>query len=262
MPETKLDFEKWVLSRKAAESASKGDAFGEAFLAEMDAVADIERSGWAFELAGRVAARLQATDAADLRKQPVVFWSKHRTAFTVSGRYIYVSRRLLEEALPEDAVAFVFAHELAHHRLGHLKQVLTDLKTMGPLSVAAMAAQLANHFLRSPAHEASADAWALSRCLDAGYDGHACLRVFDVLQNIAEDYGDLDMAYGRGDSEQLATRELNRTARPKWRNALDDAVARLDRGAWEVLRGHPSLCDRRAALEATIAKESKERSSP
>jgi Peptidase family M48 len=263
MPETKLDFEKWVQARKAAELSSRNDELGEAFLAAMDDATEIERSGWAFELAERVATRVQSIDAAEIRKRAIVYWSKWRMAFTISGRYIYVSRRLLEEALPEDAVAFGFAHELAHHRLGHVKQaVASGNAATDALSLAAMAAQAAAGFFRSPANEASADAWALSRCRAVGYDGRACPRVFDLLQNVAEDYGDTDMAYGRGDAEQLAARELDRDAKPRWRDALDSALARLDLDAWELLRGYRSLADRRAALEACIAKESDETSTP
>lgn len=41
-------------------------------------------------------------------------------AFTMPGRRIHVSRELLSRGLGELGLAFIIAHEMAHHDLGHL----------------------------------------------------------------------------------------------------------------------------------------------
>src|SRR5262249_22070012 len=152
------------------------DAIGEELRRFVGAETEIEERGWAADLARTVADRVQRADRADQRKTPVVFWSGERTAFAAPGRYVYLSRRLLEESLPEDAVAFVFAHELAHHRLGHVRRVLPALRAVRHLpgaSVASLLAQVAIRLATSPEMERAADAWAIERCLDVGYDGRA-----------------------------------------------------------------------------------------
>jgi predicted Zn-dependent protease len=68
----------------------------------------------------RVAQRLQADVEEEKRLRVEVPWIEAFTAFTVPGRYIYVSRRLLELCRSDESVAFLIAHEVAHHRLGHL----------------------------------------------------------------------------------------------------------------------------------------------
>jgi hypothetical protein len=249
---THLDFEAW-LQRRAADIDDQ--AIGEdvrRFVAEETV---IEERGWAVDLAREVADRVQRAERADERKTPVVFWSGQRTAFAAPGRYVYVSRRLLEEAMPKDAVAFVFAHELAHHRLGHVRRVLPALRAVRHVPGAAAlssVAQIAIRIATSPEMERAADAWAIGRCLDVGYNGHACLRLFDVLKKLALDLGDREMAYGHGDAEALAARELERDQRPAWHNKLSDLAGRATRARWERLRGYPSLADRRRRVEEIV----------
>ncbi|WP_394828943.1 M48 family metalloprotease [Pendulispora albinea] len=255
MQDVKLDFQAWLTARRDAELSAESDALGEELLTWMDEQVVLEKSGWAPELCERVATRLQGADPTSLRKRPVVFWSEQRTAFAVPGRYIYVGRRLLEEAMPEDAVALLFAHELAHHRLGHVKQMLPALRWARQLPIARVASFLAVTAVRlvtSREQEAKADAWALDRCLDVGYDGRACLQLFDVLRTVAENYGDLDMAFGPDDVESAAQRELDKDGRPEWRNALSALRERATRARWELMRGYPSIRDRRARLEARL----------
>jgi Zn-dependent protease with chaperone function len=256
MPETKLDFDGWLSRRKAIEATQEEDEFGQRFFAALEAEADVEKTGWAAELAERVAARVQESDPPAMHKRPVVYWSKHRTAFAVPGRNIYLSRRLLEEALPEDAIAFAFAHELAHSRLGHVKQVLPTLKSTGG-ELVTFAAQVAAHVFRSSEQEADADAWAFSRCRDVGYDPRACLRLFDLLGNIAADYRDGEMAYGRGDAEKLAGQELERDRQSAWEKTFAGIIGRVEKVRWEILRGYPSIRERRERLEAILARDSK-----
>ena len=256
MTHGKLDFQGWLRRRAEHEVENADDALGEAFFEEVAAATDIETSGWAFELAHRAAARIQAGDPEAARKTPVVFWSAQRTAFAVPGKRIYLGRRLLEESMPEDAVAFTFAHELAHHRLGHVQTLLPALRVarrvpgVGLVSVVAMGAA---RLVSSRHNEAAADRWALERCVKAGYDGAACLRIFDVLRRIAEDHHDLDMAHGPGDVERAAAGELLRDEQAPWKNRLSDLGERVSRVQWEVLRGYPSLRERRERLAAHLA---------
>ncbi|WP_394834245.1 M48 family metalloprotease [Pendulispora rubella] len=257
MDDVKLDFQAWLAARRDSELSDESDALGDELLAWMDEQVVVEKSGWAPELCERVATRLQAADPASIRKRPVVFWSEQRTAFAVPGRYIYVGRRLIEEAMPEDAVAFLFAHELAHHRLGHTKQLVPALRWAKHLPVAQVASFLAVAAVRlatSREQEIDADAWAFERCLEVGYDGRACLRLFDVLRKVAEDYGDLDMAHGPDDVEAAAQRELDKHRQPEWRTALSALLDRGARARWEMGRGYPSIRDRRARLEARLAE--------
>jgi predicted Zn-dependent protease len=255
-----LDFEAWLKQRAAddrrecggAIGTSADDALGEEVRRLVSEETVIEDDGWAAELARTVADRVQREDRAGERKTPVVFWSGQRTAFAAPGRYVYLSRSLLEEAMPEDAVAFVFAHELGHHRLGHVRRVLPALRFVRHLpgaAVASFVAQMAIRLATSPEMESAADEFAIGRCLDAGYDGRACLRLFDVLKRLAEDRGDGEMAHGFGDPDELAARELARERRPAWQNAFSDLTGRAARVRWERLRGYPSLADRRLRVE-------------
>ncbi len=261
MKSVELDFQAWLSARAEKEAATRDDAFGEKILAWMDEHTVLERTGWAPELCERVATRLQARDAPEIRKQPIVYWSENRTALAIPGRYVYISRRLIEEAMPEDAVAFLFAHELAHHRLGHTKKIVPALERVRHLPIAhalSFIAVAATRLVRSREQEAQADAWALARCLEVGYDGHACLKLFDVLRNVAENYGDLDMAFGAFDPEASAGRALEEDVKgrepPAWRKAISELLDRGARTRWELSRGYPSIRDRRARLEAILAQ--------
>jgi predicted Zn-dependent protease len=245
-----LDFEAW-LRRRAAEVDD--DALGEDVRRLVAESTEIEERGWAADLARKVAARVQKGDREP--KTAIVFWSAERTAFAAPGRYVYLSRSLLEEALPEDAVAFVFAHELGHHRLGHVRRVLPALRVVRHLpgaEAASFVAKIAIRLATSPEMERAADEFAIERCLEVGYEGRACLRLFDVLKKIAEDRGDLEMAHGFGDPEELAARELERSSRPAWQNALADLKGRAAQLRWERVRGYPSIADRRLHVERIV----------
>ncbi len=153
----------------------------------------IEREGWAAERAARVTAQLQR-DRAD-RFETLVVWSDEHTAFTGPGRTVYFGRRLLERLPDDDAAAFVIAHEIAHHRLGHvpaLPKVTIQLPIK--LVVAALATWIAGM-----QHERDADLLAIEMCIAAGYDVERCLHALEHLTNVALDYGDVDGVLGPED---------------------------------------------------------------
>ena len=99
---------------------AEGASFGEWLYKEIAANAHIEKNGFMPERVRTVTDKLQATRAPTDRFTAVVPWLDSFSAFTAPGKYIYFSRRLLERCPHEDAVAFVIAHEIAHHDLGHL----------------------------------------------------------------------------------------------------------------------------------------------
>jgi predicted Zn-dependent protease len=159
----------------------------------------VETNGWPVELVDRVANRLQADiDEAD-RLRVEVPWMEAFTVFTAPGNYIYVSRRLLEVCRTEETVAFVIAHEIAHHRLGHLDVFPDWLADIPGAHIAVFLAALYRSIearLYGPEAEAQADRSAIDLCIKAGYEANKCLEIFEVLEKFALDMRDLDMVFG------------------------------------------------------------------
>ncbi|MGE0551730.1 MAG: M48 family metalloprotease [Kofleriaceae bacterium] len=151
----------------------------------------IERGGWAVERVARVLDRLQPDAPPAERFEAIVFWAHVHGAFTGAGSTIYVSRRLLERLPDDEAVAFVMAHEIAHHRLGHVPN--TDWWAMVPARVAIA---LLRRQVCGPEDEREADLLAIEMCVDAGYDVERAIVAFDVLRQVSLDYGDVEGAVG------------------------------------------------------------------
>jgi hypothetical protein len=200
----------------------------------------IEKSGWAPERVERVAQRLQSVVPEGERLVVVVPWMDMVTAFTAPGRYIYFSRRLLERCPDDDSAAFVIAHEIAHHQLGHLRIFPHRLAALARVSggwIAAASVHAIERAMYGPDHESAADHRALDLCLQAGYDGQKCIHVFEILEQHALDVGDIAGTFG------LDT------------NSEDDSAAdtpwttRLRTWTWERMRGYPATRDRLGALE-------------
>lgn len=222
------DFELW-----------NGLTFGEWLYREICAEEFIERNGWAPESVKRVADRLQAGRDEDQQLEMVVPWIPIPTAFTGPGRYVYVTRRLLERCRHDEMIAFIVAHELAHHELGHVELFRGAFKGMS--STLAGKAALIVYWsvykrLYGPEREMEADRTALELCLKAGYDGSRCLQIFDLLESFALDEGDIDMVYGPDvDSDE----ELSPDAPLK---------TKIQIWLWQRLRGYLPIRDRKAAL--------------
>ena len=195
----------------------------------------VESTGWAPEKVTRVAQRLQADVEEDKRLLVEVPWIEEFTAFTAPGRYIYVSRRLLELCRSDEAVAFVIAHELAHHRLGHL-DIFPDWFAQLPGSQMAV---LMGALYRSiaarvygPENEVKADLAGIDLCIKAGYEPKKCLEIFDVLEKFALDMGDLDMVFGPDEADD----ELDPDA---------PLSTKLRIWIWQRTRGYLPIRDRR-----------------
>lgn len=191
-----------------------------------------EREPWALEQARSVAERLQAGRPPEERLHVEVLWTAEVNAFTAPGRWVYLSRRLMERCLYEDAVAMVVAHEIAHHDLGHLDGV-------SPLL------WMARQRLHGPEDEAQADAHGFNLCLAAGYDPWRALHLFDVLEAHALDVGARSAVFG---PEKVIDAAL--ADEPEWK---------IELLRWVHTRrtGYLPLRERKAALaeayEAAIA---------
>lgn len=156
--------------------------------------------GWAAEQAARVSHRLNAarTGRSPLA-DPVVLWMATPTAFTTPGGRIYLSRALVE-LLPDDgAVAFVVAHEMAHHDLGHLSIPPELAKALAGVPVAARAAivgRQALHAWMRPEWELAADQAGLELCVRAGYGHLGAQKALRTLERWALDHRALDDVFG------------------------------------------------------------------
>jgi hypothetical protein len=177
-----------------------GELFGEWLYKEIAANAHIEQNGFMPDRVRAVAARLQDDRPAAERYVAIVPWLDSFYAFTGPGKYVYFGRRLLERGPHEDSVAFVVAHEIAHHDLGHLNYFAGPLaRRMASLSAGALAVLFFRTLLRrvySPEQEMAADYRAVDLCIRAGYHPDKFLYLFHVLELIFLDYGDLKGVFG------------------------------------------------------------------
>lgn len=158
-----------------------------------------ETEAWATERVARVMARLNAERMDAEPKEGIILLLPRSRAFTTIGRYVYISRRLLERLPSDDEAAFVLAHEIAHHDCGHLA-LYQGWSSWIPRSkvTSYLATHLAlmEHGLYGPEKEAQADLYAIQLCLDAGYDGDRCAHLFEILENESLDEGDYDGVFG------------------------------------------------------------------
>lgn len=223
----------------APERQSDADLeFGDWLYRELTADVHREETGWAPERVERVAARLQADRAEEVRLVPIVLWIRVFTAFTTVGRYIYVGRRLLERCADDESAAFLVAHEIAHHDLGHLSApdwLPEGVRKRGGRIMASLYASMA-HRVHGPERECAADRHALDLCVRAGYDPVKCLELFGVLERYAAEVGDEDMIHGPdADSDDELAPDASWGTRARiW--------------LWQRSRGYLPIRDRHGAL--------------
>jgi predicted Zn-dependent protease len=215
------------------------DSFGDWLHQQITETFCLEQEAWAIDRVRRVSDRLQAGLAPSERYIVEIPWIDLFTAFTAPGRYIYFCRLLYERCATDEHVAFVIAHEIAHHELGHLDLFTGWARRAISLPGSTLLAS-ALHALESrlygPEKECEADRYALDLCRAAGYDGRLCLGVFDALEQYALDMRDLDMVYGL-DAE--ADDELDENA--PWTTKAQIWV-------WQRKRGYLPIQDRRQRL--------------
>lgn len=209
--------------------------FGEAFRDSLAQEVPFDRSGPAYELVQRAAARVQKRRSPPRRLVVELPWVTRIPAFTVAGRYVYVSRHLVDRCPHEAALAFVIAHEIAHHDLGHATTWARWTRTARrflPKRVALSAGLLVGAVTAAtvrPEQELEADRFALRLCVRSGYRASDCLRLFDTIEAFLLERGDIEGVFGL-DAES---------------GGLSGVV---ERWLWERLRSYPALRERRAAL--------------
>ena len=191
------------------------------------------------------AARIQNNRPSAERYIGVVPWLSSFYAFTAPGKYVYFGRRLLERCPSEDSVAFVVAHEIAHHDLGHLDlfagRFAKRLAGMAAGTVAVLFFRMLQKRIYSPEWELAADRRAIDLCLEAGYDPEKCLYFFHILELIYMDYGDEEAVFGL-DSE--SDQELSPEA---------SVVTRARIWLYQRERGYLPVRDRLAELKEYLA---------
>lgn len=222
-----------------------GEWFGEWLYGEIAANAHIEEAGFMPDLVHAAAERLQRNRPEAERYQCVIPWLSSFSAFTAPGKYVYVGRRLLERCPTEDAVAFVIAHEVAHHDLGHLDLFAGRLaRRLAGLTAGTMAVlffRVLQKRIYSPEWELAADRRAIDLCIEAGYNPAKCLYFFHVLELIYLDYGDLGAVFGLDvDSDQELSPEASLVTRARiW--------------LYQRERGYLPIRDRLAELKEYVA---------
>ena len=180
--------------------------------------------------------------------QGEVLWLSPPIAFTLPGRYVYITSRFIERCITDAPVAFALAHEMAHHDLGHLGHAdrwITGGFAQAPRLILVLTVELLAVWLYSRKNEAAADALALDLFHKAGFDLKQCLKCFDILSLYALDMHNLDEVYGTDEEIELDP-------------GLDtNPISRIYTG-WRVWRArhrrsHPSIHERRRILMSRIA---------
>jgi len=180
--------------------------------------------------------------------QGEVLWLSPPIAFTLPGRYVYVTRRFIERCTSDAPVAFALAHEMAHHDLGHLSAAerwITGGFAQAPRLILALTVELLADWLYSRRNEVAADSLALDLCHKAGFDLEQCLKCFDILSLYALDMHDLDAVYGTDEEIEL---DPGLNANPISRIYTEWRLWRA-----RHRRSHPSIRERRGILMSRIA---------
>jgi predicted Zn-dependent protease len=196
--------------------------FGDWLHTTVGEAAFIERQGYMPDRVAAACARLQASRPPGERYVCEIPWLDAFTAFTAPGKYVYFSRRLLERCPHEDAAAFVIAHEIAHHDLGHLdyfsgpalRRIARSGTGFGLLAIVFF--RNLQKRIYSPENELAADCRAMDLCIEAGYSPAKCLYLFHIMELIYLDYGDLKGVFGldpESDQELSAEATLMTKAR-------------------------------------------------
>ena len=223
-----------------------GLTFGDWLRRVIDAEVVLEGNGFFVDQVDRVASRLQAGRPHGDRFTVLIPWIWLPTAFTGPGRYIYFGRRLLERCRNDEAVAFVVAHEIAHHDLGHLSHLNAALgrriARLGIGQIAVLFFRSIQKRLYSVEYECEADRHALQLCIRAGYDPRKCMSFFDTMRQILLDWGDIDGVYGL---DEMSDQELSPDA---------DFMTKARIWFWLRSRGYLPLQDRQAELERAFVE--------
>jgi predicted Zn-dependent protease len=231
-------------------TAGSDDEIGEWLYARLVAEYAEESESWATERVARVMGRLNAVRAAcpmpGAAPYPLtahILWVGAMNAFAMPGRYIYLTRELLQRFGDDEPIALVLAHEAAHHDLGHvrlLRPALSRLRGLPGNVLLFTLLRVAERLAYGADQEEAADRYGLDLCLAAGYNGKTCLELFDALEAYLLDHRDIDGVFGP--EEAIGAKE----------GGLERWSAQFRAEAWRRLRGYPSLRARRTSLERQL----------
>jgi predicted Zn-dependent protease len=210
----------------------------------------MKKRDFAHQAVDRAMAALNANRAAAAPMVAEVLWMGPPLAFTLPGRYCYISRTFIQRCASDAPVAFALAHEIGHHDLGHLRRAeswAANAAEYGPLRFAALVLSQLPNWIYSRDMELAADAYALELCRKSGFDLRQCLECFDILSRYMLDHHDVDGVYGTDEELELD---------PK---LADNPIDRLYiEGRLWIARHrhwHPSIDERRQALLSRIANK-------
>ena len=207
-----------------------------------------EREAWAVDRVTRVQQRLNECRPSKPPLETTILGIAPPLAFTLAGHHVYLSRRLLERLPTDDAVAFVLAHEAAHHDLGHF-DLFTGWGRVLPrthsATYVAILAALFEHHTYGPERENAADAYGVELSLKAGYSGELAVQALSILETIALNSGDIAGVYG--------PENLLDSTDPK----RDSASYQVQRWVWTHLHGYHPLHERVATVRRLARPETK-----
>lgn len=164
----------------------------------------IEKSDWAIEKVTQVMDQFQLNTEIQADFKIVIPWLDQFNAFTAPGEYIFISRKLFELCRTKEILAFLIAHEMAHHELGHFSVFPNWFKKMSSVKIQILLMAPYRAFesrIFGPEMECDADRRAIENCIKAGFDANLCLNLFSILEKHALDIGDLEMVYGPSESD-------------------------------------------------------------
>lgn len=164
----------------------------------------IETENWAIERINNIMRKFSKSCELEKKYHVVIPWLNEFTAFTAPGNYIFLSRKLFQECSKEAMVAFIIAHEISHHKLGHLDKFPESFKESKKTEIQILIAALyrvVETRIHGPELECDADRLAIEMCILAGYDPFECLELFDKLEKNALNMRDLKAVFGPDESD-------------------------------------------------------------
>ncbi len=206
-----------------------------------------ETEPWAVERVSRILARLNPHRPGQPQLHVVIPSITSADAFTAPGSFIFFNRGLYQLCPDDETTAFVIAHEMAHHDLGHLNLVPEWMGRMGRRwggKVAGVIAAAVANRIYGPERECDADAYALRLCMKAGYDPERCLHFFPVMETHYLDHDDVSTVVG---TDAESDEELEPAA---------SRMAKLRVWAYQRMRGYLPLGDRLFTLRHAIGLSS------
>jgi len=164
----------------------------------------IDNELWVKERIATVMQNFKSTNFLTKDYKVIVPWLNAYTAFTAPGEFVFFSRKLFQDCPTEEMVAFVIAHEIAHHELGHL-DVFPEFVAEGIAANISMIRAVMHRILEArlygPEQEIEADKAAIELCYLSGYDPFKCLKLFDRLEKTAMDNRDFGAVFGPDEAD-------------------------------------------------------------